>query len=187
MLGFPLGILSAAGAGGVPFESDYELIQSYILGSNQTSVTFSSLGDYSATYKHLQIRAAGRTDRAGTVDFAKLTLNGVTSGYSRHYLLGDGSSVSSSAGTGVAFMYGPRFSGNNASANVFGVGVIDILDPFSSTKNKTVRQLTGEATQLWLTSGAYLSTTPVSSIGFAPEIGTNFLTGSRFSLYGIKG
>jgi hypothetical protein len=181
---FPLGILSAAGVSG--FSSDYELISSTILGTTQAEVVF-DVSSFASTYKHLQIRATGRTNRSGTVDFAKLTFNGVTSGYSRHYLLGDGSSVSSSGGTSAAFMYGPRFSGNNASANVFGVGVIDILDPFSSTKNKTVRQLTGEATQLWLTSGAYLSTTPVSSIGFAPEIGTTFLTGSRFSLYGIRG
>jgi hypothetical protein len=56
MLGFPLGILSAAGAGG-GVAGDYELISSEILGTTAASVTFSSLGDYSSTYKHLQIRA----------------------------------------------------------------------------------------------------------------------------------
>lgn len=48
MLGFPLGILSAAGAGGV-VAGDYELISTQILAATTNSVTFTSLGDFAST------------------------------------------------------------------------------------------------------------------------------------------
>jgi hypothetical protein len=77
MLGFPLGILSAAGAGGGgPLASDYELISTQILTSPQSSITFSSLGTYSSTYKHLQVRAVARSTRCyykhGVLRFASM-------------------------------------------------------------------------------------------------------------------
>jgi hypothetical protein len=62
MLGFPLGILSAAGAGG-GVAGDYELISSEILGTTAASVTFSSLGDYAppiSTYKLEHDRQLGQ-------------------------------------------------------------------------------------------------------------------------------
>ena len=184
----PFGVLSAAGAGGVA--GDYELISSEILGSSQASIVFSNLGDYSSTYKHLQIRTVGRTDRgSGAVaDTALVRINGDTgSNYSRHFLLGDGSSVSSGAGVSQTSMFGPRFTASGATANAFGAGVIDILDPYSTTKNTTIRSLNGISILIYLTSGSFLSTAAVSSVTLLPQVGSNFVSGSRFSLYGIKG
>jgi hypothetical protein len=185
----PFGVLSAAAFAPVA-EGDYELIASEILTTNEASITFSNLGDYSSTYKHLQIRTVGRTDRgSGAVaDTALVRINGDTgSNYSRHFLLGDGSSVSSGAGASQTSMFGPRFTAAGATANAFGAGVIDILDPYSTTKNTTIRSLNGIDILIYLTSGAFLSTAAVSSVTLLPEIGSNFVSGSRFSLYGIKG
>jgi hypothetical protein len=82
---FPLGILSAAGAGGVG--ATYELIESQILGSNQSSITFSSLATYASTYKHLQIRAAGKgSGNSFEETNVNLRFNGDTgSNYSAHF------------------------------------------------------------------------------------------------------
>ena len=186
----PLGFLAGSGFG---FESDYELIESYILGSAQSSVTFSSLGDYSSTYKHLQIRATGRTVEATTSNRnIALRLNGDTgANYSAHSVRGDGSNVGS---TGVSSQTSIQredfFVGNSATANAFGGAVIEILDPYSTTKNTTIRILTGlnaSASKISLMSGAYYNTASITSIEVFVGNGQNIQTGSRFSLYGIKG
>jgi hypothetical protein len=186
---FPLGILSAA-AGGVA-EGDYELIESYILGSSQSSVVFSSLGSYSSTYKHLQLRIVGRTDRSGEPgDVLTMRLNGDSgSNYAYHYLSGNGSSVVSLSGSASQTeMWLWRLAGNTATANSFGALVLDLLDVYA-TKNKTVRGLsgiTGNLNEVYLGSGLWNSTASLTSISL-DQLGSNFVSGSRFSLYGMKG
>ena len=184
---FPLGILSAAGAGGV--QGDYELIETNILGSNQASIVFSNLGTYSSTYKHLQIRFTARSTLADTAESLSVRVNGVsTSSYSQHRLFGTGSSVISSAESSITLFRMGFISSATATANSFGAGVIDILDPYSTTKNKTFRSLGGVVLgAVALSSGAFLSTAAVSSITITSETGANFVTGSRFSIYGIRG
>jgi hypothetical protein len=187
-----LGIFSAAGAGGVPFSSDYEFIESYILGSNQASVTFSNLGTYSSTYKHLQIRYAARTISGSTLEELRVQFNANTgTNYSRHELAGTDSQVKSA---GEASITGAQagFLAQNASSNVFSGGVVDILDPYSTTKNTTVRALsgfhfgTGFQSMIALTGGAFFNTASITEMKFYGSI-NNLAAGSRFSLYGIKG
>jgi hypothetical protein len=182
-----LGIFSAAGAGGVG--ATYELIQTQILGSNQASVTFSSLGTYASTYKHLQIRMTARTDRASTSDNLTLAFNGVGgTSYSTHELIGNGSSVSSSNFTSRENIVLPPASSASSTGSSFGAMVIDILDAFSSTKNTTVRAFGGmtSANFIVLSSGLFINTDAVSSLTIDQINGPNFVTGSRFSLYGIR-
>jgi len=184
---FPLGILSAAGAGG-GFSSDYELIETQILGSSQTGITFSNLGTHSSTYRHLQIRYTARSSIAGTQDGATgIRLNGDSgSNYSSHNLTGDGSSVSSNAFTSQTYMFSQALFGNTAASGAFGAGVIDLLDCYSTTKNKTLRWLTG-ANIVRLGSGAWLSTASLTSVTMDARDGSSYLAGSRFSIYGIRG
>jgi hypothetical protein len=187
-----LGIFSAAGVSGA-VASDYELIESYILGSSQSSITFSSLGTYSSTYKHLQIRAVGRvTDSEfGSGDGINVRFNGDSgANYSNHQLFGTGSSVLSNAASSQNQTILQRFTDAASTANAYGAVVCDILDSFSTTKNKTIRLLGGNANNssfIFLNSGAWYNTASITSIYLAPNVGTNFATGSRFSLYGIKG
>ena len=65
---------------------------------------------------------------------------------------------------------------------------MDILDPYA-TKNKTVRSLSGNSggsdSQVRLMSSAWLNTTSVTSITILGD-GGDLVSGSRFSLYGIK-
>jgi len=185
---FPLGILSAGAGGG--FASDYELIETYILGSAQSSVTFSSLGTYSTTYKHLQIRYSARTLESDTVSWGKLVFNGNSSNYANHSLNGFGTTLTSTASDTSTFMtMRSAFAGNTDTANSFGPGIIDILDPYSTTKNTTVRVFSGNAssyTRVNLNSGGWFDTASITSIQLAPYAAVNLGTGSRFSLYGLK-
>ena len=181
----PLGFLAASGVSA----GSFDLLETQVLGSSTSSVTFSSLSTYASTYQHLQLRYTARSDRANTLDAMIIQVNGDTgTNYKTHQLVGNGSSASSGAesyANGWEFMYVP---GNNASSGVFGAGVVDILDPFETTKNKTKRSLSGvlSDTYIQLSSGVWLNTAAITSITFDQRYGSNFVSGSRFSLYGIK-
>jgi hypothetical protein len=186
----PFGVLSAAGAE-VGVAGSYELIASEILGSAQSSITFSNLGDYSSTYKHLQIRYVARSTASFAAEEIALRFNDIsTASYSRHRLFGTGSSVVSGNNTSQTKIDIGFIQAATATANAFGAGVIDILDAYSTTKNKTFRSLNGTTqgeTYIALYSGAFLATTALTSLVLRSTASVNFVAGSRFSLYGIKG
>jgi len=81
---------------------------------------------------------------------------------------------------------------DSAPADLYGVAVIDILDPFSTTKAKTVRTLSSSLVSsgpdLRFGSALSQSTAAVTSVTFIAEAGTaNLKAGSRLSIYGVKG
>jgi len=176
----PLGILAVAGAGASG--GAYELIESSILTSNTTSVTFSSIPQ---TYKHLEIRYVSRS--TGSRNNVDLRLNGLTTGYRTHFLFGDGF-VGSETNTSD-FINGPMGVADNNSADSYGAGVISVLDYALTSKNKTVRALTGARAsarqRVNLVSGSTFTTDALTSIELFTN-GANLMSGSRFSLYGIK-
>jgi hypothetical protein len=180
----PFGILSAAGVSG-EVGATYELISTTILGGTAASVTFSGLGAYASTYKHLQIRMTARLSSANAID---AYINGDTgSNYAGHLLRGDGSSVASFARSSTSIL---QIADATNTANVFTGAVVDILDFASSTKNTTIRSITGDAggqnySQMW--SGLWNNTAAVTSIQLYGRASTTFQIGSRFSIYGIRG
>lgn len=181
----PLGIL--ASSGGAIAASSYELIETTILGSTSTSITFNVSG-LGSTYKHLQIRFAARGNRSDTSEPLYMRLNSDTStNYSWHSLQANGSTVSSDASGSFSYMRVGELSSANASANIFAGGVVDIVDAFSTSKKKTIRGLGGPSDFICLRSGAWYSTAAVTSITLIPWSGTSFTAASRFSIYGIKG
>jgi len=177
-----LGIFSAAGAGG-GFSSDYELITTSLISSSTSSVTFSSLGTYSSTYKHLQIRYAVFNS---TAYWFALRLNGDTTNanYRTHRLFANGSTVTSGSEAGDAD--GMPIFAVYGSSTLPGSGVIDILDAYSTTKNKTLRAFSRNNTDVVLSSGLYVNTAALTSIELRTQ-GYELQSGSRISLYGIKG
>jgi hypothetical protein len=184
-----LGIFSAAGAGGVVAGS-YDLLETQILGSSQNSITFSSLGTYASDYKHLQIRVTTRVAAASTGATLTFRLNGDTgSNYSNHELTGNGSSVTSYGEANVTRGFFGVSPGSSSTANVFGSTVFDLLDPFSTTKNKTSRSLGGQTSGnfVYLYSSSHRSTAATTSIQIFHVSGSDFVTGTRMSLYGSKG
>jgi hypothetical protein len=182
----PLGILSSAGSSQVV--GAYELIQTEILGSTTASVTFAGLDAYAGIYKHLQIRYAARSTRASTSDNLGLIFNASETGYAYHGLKGNGSSVSSFAATSRTSIQINSISAASNTANDFAAGVVDILDVYSTSKNTTVRALTGatSANEVNLFSGFWNNTSALTEINLNPANG-DIVTGSRFSLYGIRG
>jgi hypothetical protein len=168
---------------------DYELISTEILTSSQSSITFSNLGDYSSTYKHLQIRLAARTDSSEGLSFR---LNGDTgSNYRNHFLVSVPPNVLSGDKGSTSLPDIAQVADSSAPSNAFGATVIDILDPYSATKNTTLRSLAGAlafSPRVVLFSAFYNNTSSITSIQLLPSSGSgNLIAGSRFSLYGIRG
>jgi len=180
-----LGILNSQAAGGGA--GAYDLLETTTLATSASSVTFTGLGSYS-DYAHLQIRYVARNDYSTYPDWTILQFNSDTgANYKSHYIRGYGSidaKVSSELRVGLT-------PGATSTANAFGVGVIDILDFGSTAKNTTTRTLSGlnifNDPRIWLGGGLWVDTSAVTSITLDQSRASNFLSGSRFSLYGIKG
>ena len=173
--------------------NSYESIQTVTVGAGgQAAIDFTSIP---STYKHLQIRVLGRTNRANSLDAFRMQFNGDTGSnyYISHYVFGTGASAGSgSEGTGTAIGVW-RIAGDSAAASVFGSVIVDVLDYTSTNKNKTVRYLGGMdnngSGEIYLGSGLWFNSTiaAISSIKIVPNIGTSFNQNSQFALYGIKG
>jgi hypothetical protein len=185
-----LGILNsqAAGGGGEAFD----LLETTTLTSSASSITFSGLSAYS-DYKHLQVRVTGQQSFTGfPYQFTRFRINNDTgSNYSHHTLSGDGSSVTSSAGSSTNYIQMLPLPGSQ-DANVYGALAIDILDFSSVSRNTTVRALgggyfAGNQKFIGLSSGSHYSTSAMTSFTHYIDAGVNWTAGSRFSLYGSKG
>ena len=169
-----------------PAGADYELVTTTILSGSQATINFNTSA--LSAYKHLQIRLTGRTTRAVSEDGAvSLQLNSDTgANYRSHFLVGTGSTTVSYDSSIIEL---GSFSGNSAGASQFTAQVIDLLDFGSTSKNKTLRILSGNAgsfNSIRLHSGLWISTAAVTSIDLKATVGS-WATGSRFSLYGLKG
>ena len=179
----PLGILAVAGAGAGDTGA-FDLLETTILSSTATSVTFSNLGNYSA-YKHLQLRMV--VANATTSDTPLLTFNGVAgTSYAFHQLRTDGTgpfSVGFSSRARIEYL-----QNIDNSTNRFYPSIIDILDFSNTSKNKTARffsyDSSGSNGILYFGSGLFNSTNAITSITIT--MGSNFAVNSRFSLYGMK-
>jgi hypothetical protein len=186
----PLGVLAVAGAGGAAGGgAAYELLETVLVGSGgQSSIEFTSLNStYGSTYQHLQLRWTARNTGSFTSRDTRVRVNGSSSTYAYHYLTGNGSSVTSSNET-FSSLYVGGMPGASATANIFSTGVMDLLDAFETTKNKTTRTLagrTGNNNEIMLLSGLYISTNAIDSISIFPNT-DNFAQYSRFSLYGMR-
>jgi hypothetical protein len=185
-----------AGTGTVSFSqavaNDYVLIGTTYLTSSQASVTFDLTG-LSGTYKHLQIRYTARSSNSGTAnDGLWLRFNNDSgSNYAWHRLEGNGSSVSSGAGTSATWILMGITPRDGNTANIFAAGICDILEPFTSNRNKTIRCLHGVPGTgnpgIFLGSGFRNNTEAITSLTLFPDAGQSFVANSRFSIYGIKG
>ena len=183
---------SSALAGNTPYSpippSSYDLLETEILTGTQASVTFSNLNStYGADYQHLQIRATmDATGNFGTVYDVFATLNGDTgANYNSHGIRGNGSSFYPyySASTNFTALTGSTTSAGGAFAGA----IIDILDPFETTKYTTLRSFTGlGAYTVGLQSVLWRNTAALTSLTLTPHGSTSFVVSSRFSLYGLK-
>lgn len=140
-------------------------------------------------YKHLQIRALVKRSGGTAADNTNLRFNSDSgSNYAWHQLYGEGGSALAGSGTSQSSI---RAIHSDATASIFGIGIIDILDYASTSKNKTTKTLAGwednNATvgYVLMRSGVWLSTSAITSISLIPNSGT-FAQNTQFSLYGVK-
>jgi hypothetical protein len=171
--------------------NSYESIATALVPSGgQSSVVFSSIPN---TYKHLQLRYVARTTVANVNDgYINMQFNGDTTlnYYLLHYLQGEGSGTPAAGAVGVNYViYAGVAAGNNSSANVFGGGVVEIMDYTNANKTKVTKAISGMdnngSGKASVASGMWLSTAAITQI----TIGGNgtLMQNSRFALYGIKG
>jgi hypothetical protein len=189
-----LGIFSAAGAGGEVAGSSFDLISTTILGSATASVTF-DVTSLASTYKHLQVRVVMASDITDGI-YSAMRLNADTgSNYSVHALYGTNNNVGSLGAANTTSMSSSSYTSSSNSLRAE-ASVIDLLDAFSTSKNKTLRMLTGIAetsastSSIALFSGNWRNTAAITSVqllAFSQGVAHTFIAGSRFSLYGIKG
>lgn len=169
----------------------YELISTTILGSNSASTTL-DVSAYTSTYKHLQVRCTTRTNRsAADADNIRVRFNSDTSAnYNIHFIYGNGTIVGASNESAPTSLILADATAANGATGAFATGVIDISDAFSTSKFKTLKTLHGYAgvgvPEVVLASGLWRSTSAITSMTLFPQLGSQILAGSRFSLYGIK-
>ena len=169
----------------------YDALSTVTVGA--TSVASIEFAGIPNIYKHLQVRYLARTATATTYGGLRLQVGNGTpdtgSNYNTHDFYGDGASPAAQATFPNTNIYAGTVSAASLTANVFGGGVIDILDYANSSKNKTVRALGGTDANgsgyIYYSSGAWRSLLPVTTLNLFSTSG-NFTQYSQFTLYGIR-
>ena len=171
------------------FPGTFESISTAIVDSSgASSITFSNIPQ---NYTHLQIRGIGRTSTATTSEQIYMQFNSDTgSNYSLHHLYGDGTTAYAGGGANQTEMYAFRVTGASAASNIFGGGVVDILDYANTNKYKTIKTLSGEDRNgsgfPFYQSGSWRNTNAITSIKLYPSA-NNLAQYTHFALYGIRG
>jgi len=164
------------------------------LGSDTAVVTFTSPDNGSSTdwsqFMDLVLVIYARTVGAGSTDRQmNMQLNNDTgSNYNAQNLRSNGSAAASSA-----TVDGPRFEigqnpSTNADANIFGATVTHLFDinsgKYKSGVSQTACDLNGSgAVYQWGLTWA--SSAPITEIDLYDLYGSDLLTGSMFSLFGV--
>jgi hypothetical protein len=173
----------------------YFPLQVVTVGSaGASSVTFSNIP---STYSHLQIRYFARGNYSGG-NFNNnmlIRFNSDTgSNYTRHILYVQASTLSVYGVASQTSAYaGACPNTTTGVSNVFGAGIVDILDYANTNKYKTTRTLNGYDTngtnteRLSFESSVWMSTSAINTINIRSSEGDNFVQYSQFALYGIKG
>jgi hypothetical protein len=162
----------------MPAGNTYESIATTTLGSNQTSVTFSSIP---STYTDLIIVASTSLVAVGATNYLVTYNSDTGSNYSGTYLYGSGSATGSGRVTSTNNMdisYQPTTSIGNFIFQVFNYA--------NTTTNKTSLSRSNNATSggAYAYVGLWRSTAAITTISIAGGT-NNIASGSTFSLYGI--
>lgn len=144
------------------------------------------------TYSHLQIRVFARSSYTSNVAaYQGIYFNGapIANNYPTHLLVGDGGTATSSANLTNNQITPDTYAIPTAAAtaNVYGCVIWDILDYTSTTKNKTIKVMSGFDANGYgrasLGSGFWTSTAAITQVNVTAV--ANFVAGSRIDLYGL--
>lgn len=161
-----------------------KLIAKNVLGSDTTSVTFSSI----PTFTDLYLVCTIRTDRASfNADAVKIRFNGATAdtNHSTRILYASNTTVLSFTDTYL----GIQATAATAAANTFASNEVYIPNYAGSTnKSMSITAVTEDnvaATALVAAAGLWSNTAAITSMTLLPAFGTNLKSGSSFFLYGL--
>lgn len=176
--------------GNAPFiPTDFESIATAVGTGSSTTITFDNIA---GTYQYLQLRILARDAQAIIGRSITIRANNDTgSNYARHQLTGDGATVSAIGQGSLTSIGTYSIPAASATANIYGVYIIDLHDYTSTTKTKTFRifggyDVNGTGGTIRLQSGLWNSTSAVTRLDIISN-GTGFTTDSTIALYGIKG
>ena len=165
----------------------YVAIAKSVLTSSAASVTFSSIV---STYTDLLLVASCRSDRASSdVDLLKIRFNGasVDTNLTSRIMWGDGTSSQSNS---RAYAEPARINGSTTTSNTFSNVEIYLSNYANSTakpiSTNGVSENNATTAYATISAGLFNDTTAISSITLLLAVGPNFVSGSRFDLYGIK-
>jgi hypothetical protein len=164
-----------------------ESIATVTATGSAASVEFTNIP---STFQHLQIRGIVRTAQANVSGAIRARVNGDTaSNYRTHYLRGTGAAAQAGSTTGTYLDDWLFIAGANSTSSSVGAVIIDILDYANTSKNTTLRALSGHDSNgdgmVSVTSGLWLSTSAVTSVLLEGN-GTNLNSVSTFALYGVR-
>lgn len=164
------------------------LIASNTLTGTAASVTFSSIP---ATYQDLILQISARSDNASNTTNIYVTLSSDTgSNYSETLVRGDGTTAYSDRFSNITpFFRSLQTVGNSATSNTF--SSVELYFPkYTTSANKpasffSITENNATAASLRAGAGLWRNSAAISSI-LIEQIGSNFMTGSSFWLYGLK-
>lgn len=161
----------------------YDAISTTTLGSNQSVVSFTGIP---ATYTDLRLISNVRETNAS--QYIYLTVNGDTaSNYSDFNLFRTSPGVGSSVNSNETQIY-PVYTGGGitTAADLFTFTIMDFFSYANTSVFKPIMVRTGNTnTSTELGGGMWRSTSAITTITLTASA-FNFVTGSSFSLYGIK-
>jgi hypothetical protein len=164
----------------MPAGSTYTPIATTTLGSNQTTVTFTSFSGYTDLVLVTNLRYSTGTPSGNA--FLRFNSDSGTN-YSRTFLQGDGSSASSGRGSNENAVY---VLGNTNASGVFNTNITQIQNYSNSTTFKTVLSRWVNATDFALAFvSTWRNTAAITTIDVTASGTSQFASGCTFTLYGI--
>lgn len=160
-----------------------------VLTSTSSSISFNSI---SGSYTDLVILISARTDRPTVQqDPIKIRFNGasVDTNLSYTYVYAVGTSVGASAGSSYGLIGYATCAGS--TSNTFS-NIEVYLPNYAGSTNKLISSTNANETnatssnELDVIATSWNSTAAITSITLLPNTGPNFVSGSRFDLYGIN-
>lgn len=157
----------------------YVPIQTYTLGSTNSTITFSSIP---STYTDLVL--IGNPIVSASLDYKWYVNGDNTSGlYSQTRLLGNGTAASSTRTTAANFLYLDATAPASGSSQNF---IMNFMNYSNTTTFKTVLvRYNDSATEVAARVNLWRNTNAINSITISTDTST-FAVGSTFSLYGIR-
>jgi hypothetical protein len=160
-----------------------ELIETKTLATAAASIEFTSIPQ---TFTDLMLVSSLRTNHT-TEDSAFATINGLTTNQTVRILYGDGASIGAASQTRIRLA---EATGSTHTANTFSNCSTYIANYSSTTTAKSfssdsVNENNATTSYQFLLAQLWDSTAAITSLGFSPRFGTEFITGSTIGLYGI--